>query len=368
MLVFLLDGINEKQMRAFMPYVTSLYKKPLISMLGYSSSIHPALWNGCLQTDIYKLTTFYWSPATSPFKKLNWISWIPTDFLRKYVVALLKTPYFWFPKTRPYLPKFIEKNVVPLPPSIPIRFAKYFSNIQTQEKELLFKELEERGISYSRQTDCEGYGDWEYHKLEDLKLSGKDVDFFYIYESDNISHLNGAYSKQQEVFLTKLDTKLKEMCSGHDVFIFSEHGMCEIKRYVNVQSELKKRGLVAGRDFIPFYDSTMVRFYKIKDKEKLISALKGIEGITHLNDSLLDDYGINFPDKTKFGEVIALADPEVKIHPDFFSPVKSTCKAWHGYDIYFEDSKGIVCSNCVNPDKEVRINEIKGLILECIKK
>ncbi len=370
-IIILVDGVNPKQMRASMPFLSGFAKKhsfaEITSMLGYSIGIHPSIWSGKYQDEHGIFTTFYYDPEHSPFKWVKSLKLVPTHFLRKNAIAMLKAPYFRLPGGKRLTPKFIREKIIPLPPAIPAGIAPYFSNNPLESKSgTIFELLDKKCISYSRQSDSRGYFG-EYKKLEDMELMESAVDFFYFYYSDELGHIHGPRSAQVAGYLNKADSKIKELLQKAEskykkvrFLLFSDHGMCEVRHFVDVQFALKKTGLKNGRDFIAFYDSTMARFWPADGKIRaaIISALSKTKGIKFLDRKLLKKYRIDFKDKKRYGELIFLAEPETRIFPDYFAPIKGGLKGWHGFDPEFPDSKGIFVTNLRVGKKEIRIADL----------
>ena len=372
-LIFLIDAvrpdyINEKDT----PFLNEIEVYPVKSLLGYSCGIHPSIWTGTYQQDHGAFLIFYYDPENSPFKWTKSLKFIP-NFIRKYFIAGLKFPYYAFPEFRPILPKFIKK-ILPLPPAVPLDIAPYFSTggIEPKGKDF-FQILAENEISYSRQGDYVNRYVDEVKKLEDLKITKKKIDYYYLYWADHYGHWKGPNSKPVRDYLRKVDQKIKELyreakekSKQVDLFVFSDHGMCKIKEYNNVQKYLKNSKFKIKKDYLPFYDSTLARFWILNEKirEEFIKFVRQIPKLTYLDERLLKKYGINFKNKKTYGEVICLSDPEVRIYPDYFAPLHGGVKGLHGFDPEFPDSKGIFISNCVSLKKEIKIVDILPILLK----
>lgn len=374
-IIILIDGVSPKQMKAYMPLLTAFGKvhgfASVVSLLGYSIGIHPTIWSGKYQEEHGTFTTFYYDPERSPFKWTRSLKFLPTHFLRKNFLAALKAPYFLLPGGKKLTPKFIKNKVIPLPPAIPIDVAPYFSNNPLESKSgTIFERLGKEGVSCSRQSDAPDYFG-VYKRMEDMALTEASVDFFYLYRADELGHIRGPYSNQVASYLRAADTKIKELVHDagkkHGVvnfLLFSDHGMCEVKNFINVQKILSKTSLKNGKDYIAFYDSTMARFWPKTEAAKgaIVRALSKTKGIKFLDKSLLKKYHIDFRDKKRYGELIFLLDPETRIFPDYFAPIKGGVKGWHGFDPEFPESKGIFVTNLPLKKKEIKIVELFGFI------
>lgn len=374
-IIILADGVSPRQMREYMPFLSSYAKKhayaDVVSLLGYSIGIHPSIWTGKYQDEHGIFTTFYYDPEHSPFKWTKWLRLIPMHFLRKNLLAALKAPYFLLPGGKRLTPGFVKKKVIPLPPAIPVDVAPYFSNNPLETKAgTIFDLLDKKGVHYTKHSDAPDYFG-EYRKLEDMNLTSSMIDFFYFYRADEHGHIHGPFSKHVAEYLGKADRKAKELFDAAmlrygkvNFLLFSDHGMCEVRNFVDVQKILKQTGLKNGADYIAFYDSTMARFWPktYPAKKTITSVLSKVKGLTFLDKKLLKKYRIDFPDKKRYGELIFLLDPEMRIFPDYFAPIKGGVKGWHGFDPEFPDSKGIFVTNLPVKRKEVRVVELFNFI------
>jgi predicted AlkP superfamily pyrophosphatase or phosphodiesterase len=372
-IVILIDGINPSQMKKGMPFLSNYAKKhhfsKIFSMLGYSSGIHPSIWTGKYQDEHGMFTTFYFDPKNSPFKWAKFLRILPTNFARKYFLAALKAPYFLVPGFKKYFPKKLSDSIIPLPPAIPAEIAPYFSCKGMLQKTItIFDELKSNGISYSRQSDSKGYFG-EYRKLQNMHLTSSRVDFFYFYFGDELGHIHGPMSSQVMKYLSECDRKIQELLEESksyktNVLVFSDHGMCDVLYFVDVQGALSKTGMKNGRDYIAFYDSTMARFWPLLpgSRQKILDALKNERGVTFLDKSLLRKYHIDFKDTSRYGDMIFLMDPQTRIFPDYFAPIRGGLKGWHGFDPNFPDSKGIFVTNHRISKSEIEIVELNRYI------
>jgi hypothetical protein len=57
--------------------------------------------------------------------------------------------------------------------------------------------------------------------------------------------------------------------------LFSDHGMTDITGHRDLIDELAGEGLVRGRDYRGFFDSTVARFWDVREPGRLLAALKG---------------------------------------------------------------------------------------------
>lgn len=161
-----------------------------------------------------------------------------------------------------------------------------------------------------------------------MKLSKKNLDFIHLYLKgvDSIQHHNGLNSIPVKKRLRELDSmveKIYKAFKNTKFMIFSNHGMVNVNKTINIQEILK-----GVKNYLAFYDSTLARFW-CKDKTEIVNALKDIRCGHVLSEAEKRKYSINFKDN-RYGDVIFLADPGVLILPNYFQG-KTPVKAMHTY-------------------------------------
>jgi len=344
----------------------------LISLLGYSSGIHPTIWTGKYQEEHEKFLVYSFDPKNSPFKWMKILKFIPSK-IRRYVIGSLKAPYYLLPINKKYFPKFYKKKILPLPASIDPNVAGYFKIESYEYKISFFNLLKKNNISYSSQPDYynENYG--QGVGLENWKLTDKDLDFYFSYDLDALGHYPGPNSnlllnKINEIdkIIGKIISNAKKKYDKLNIFIFSDHGMEKIVGTIDIKKILDKSDLKLVKDYIVFYDSTMVRFWYKNDvvKNKIVKLLSNTNHLTYLDDKLKEKYHINFKDK-KWGQLFFLADNGYRIFPDYFAPVKFNTKGMHGYFPEKENAKGIFMTNVFKLNKkDINIIDLYATLLK----
>ena len=313
------------------------YYSKLNTMLGYSSGIHPSIWTSKYQEDHGLFLVYSFEKEYSPFKWMKWLRFAP-PYLRKVGISALKFP-FYASKNKNIFPKWYKQNILPVPASVDPKQAKFFNYNQNLDYEkTFFNILKENNVSYFSCATAEHplYG--EGIRIKDWKISNKNLDLFFVYETDPIGHYSGPKSKEIKEVMHELDVKISKMYSEAkekydqvNLFIFSDHGMVEVKHAVNVKKVVDKLDIKPIKDYTVFYDSTMVRFQVRNEnvKNTIISALQKINNLTYLDEKLKEKYKIRFKDK-KWGDLMFLVDPGYRIFPDYFAPVRFNTKGMHG--------------------------------------
>ncbi len=382
-LVILLDAFRPDYINKLKtPFLYELRQKDtfltLRSQVGYSPGAHATIWSGLHQDKHDKFLIFYYDPKTSPFKWAKWLRLIPSPFLRKFLIALLKVPYYKIRSLNRNPPKWYYK-IIQYPPALPPEVAPYISTgkIKPQHKETLFTILEKHNISWFSQTD---YNASYLTKskpvpLRYFKITDARIDFFYFYYADGIGHVRGINSEEMKKYLKEVDSTIKRLFKEAKekygkflYFIFSDHGMCEIKNHLNLQSYLKKLPIKQPKDYIAFYDATMARFWVFNKKAKNIlkKTLKKIPHTIFIDDDLKKKYHLQFKDR-KWGDLMIVMDAHYRPFPDYFAPIKFGIKAYHGYLPDVPCSKGVFITNAFKTKRrEINIVDIMPTILKAI--
>jgi predicted AlkP superfamily pyrophosphatase or phosphodiesterase len=163
-----------------------------------------------------------------------------------------------------------------------------------------------------------------YKKILQLTKKAK-ADFILTHFLDlEIAHRYGTESKQVIETAKNIDNAIKQIYNkDQNILVFSDHGMDNVEREVDVWKEIKKLNLRFGKDFLYIIGSTTVEFwFKNKEaKEKTTDMLKKLKYGKIIKQE-------NFNIKTK--SLIFLADFKTAFYPNFFS--KLHFKAMHGWD------------------------------------
>lgn len=312
-------------------------RRRLRSVFGYSSACIPSILSGRMPVEHRNWCYFVYDPKNSPFRSLRWLRWLPTAltgrrrvrrWLSKYVKMRLKFRGYFDLYNMPFkdvgLYDFTEKKS-PLQPGGMNRGTNIFDH------------LKERGIPYHVSVPERG----EQGNLEALlhDIAGERIDFAFLYwpDLDGLLHRVGNQSPEVPLKLRSYEQHIKRLMAvarGHytDVrlFVFSDHGMANCDRRIDLRERIQSLGLKLLRDYAVVYDSTMARFWFFNDnaRQKITDFLKNVPQGTILSDEELEKLGTLFPDRY-FGELIFLAAEGVLIVPSHMG--ERPIRAMHGY-------------------------------------
>ncbi len=148
-----------------------------------------------------------------------------------------------------------------------------------------------------------------------------------------------------------------------DIVIFSDHGMAETARSHDVMATVSKLGLIEGRDYLAFFDSTMARFWFENERaERTVRAALGeLDCGEFLTDDDLKREGVYFDDH-RFGELVFLMHPRELIIPSYMGG--RAPRGMHGFSPDHEDSYAVLMSSFdVSPAPE-HIRDSFGVMMQ----
>jgi len=160
------------------------------------------------------------------------------------------------------------------------------------------------------------------------------------------------------------------MASAHEHYeevrltIFSDHGMANCDRLIDLRARIDPLGLKMGVDFAVVYDSTMARFWFFNERARVLvtECLRTVPEGRILADKELEHLGTLFADRY-FGELIFLVDEGVLIVPSHMG--ERPIRAMHGYHPDAAHSYASMLTNYSDvPDGVTDIPHTYGLMTE----
>ncbi|MGH7997770.1 MAG: alkaline phosphatase family protein [Opitutaceae bacterium] len=351
--------------RAFAPE-----RRRLRSVLGYSSACIPSILSGRWPADHRNWAYFVYDPEHSPFRGLRPLRWLPRALtgrrmfrrrLSKLVKRKLGFKGYFDLYNMPFdqLPQFdFSEKKNPLEPGGLNRGPN------------IFDALEEAGIPYHvsdpRRT--------ERQNLDALlaDIAGEGIDFAFLYwpALDGLLHRVGNRSPEVGVKLRAYEGWLGELMSAAGshysrvrLSIFSDHGMANCERILDLRARIDALGLRAGSDYAAVYDSTMARFWFLnpESRQRITARLETVPEGRILPESELEQLGARFPDRY-FGELIFLVDEGVLIVPSDMGA--RPMRGMHGYHPDAPQSYAALLTNTADvPADLTAIPHMYGLML-----
>lgn len=341
------------------------HRRRLESVFGYSSACIPSILSGRWPSDHRNWCFFVYDPVRSPFQSLRWLRWLPTAVTSRR-------------RVRRYLSRFIKAR---------LNFRGYFDlyNIPFRHISLFdFSEkrspLKPGGLNRGSNL-CDflaekriphffadpGLGELE--NLEALRgaISQEAIDFAFMYwpELDGLLHQVGNQSPEISKKLRSYETWIRELVAHArqhyrevEVHIFSDHGMANCDRTLDLRAKIDTLGFTMGVDYVVVYDSTLARFWFLNPQAApAITELLQREPLGRIvGDEELKKLGAYFEDRY-FGELIFLVQEGVLIVPSHMG--EHPLRGMHGYHPSDPHSYASLCSS--RPDVPAGVTAIPHL-------
>jgi hypothetical protein len=312
-------------------------RRQLRSVFGYSSACVPSILSGRWPVEHRNWCYFVYDPAHSPFRSLRALRWLPRAltsrrFFRRQLSRALKVHL----KFRGYF----DLYNIPFEHISLFDFSEKKNPLQPggmNQGPNIFDHLQERGIAWHVSDPTLG----ERPNLDRLlaDIAGEQIDFAFLYwpDLDGLLHRVGNTSPEIPAKLSAYEPWLEELMArarAHyrevRLTIFSDHGMANCDRLLDLRARVEPLGLRMGVDYAVVYDSTMARFWFFTDRARRLvtECLEGVAGGRIVPDAELAELGTLFPDR-HFGEMIFLTDEGVLIVPSHMG--ERPIRAMHGY-------------------------------------
>jgi hypothetical protein len=312
-------------------------RRPLETVLGYSSTILPCLVSGepPQRTGIW--TEYYRHER-------------PQHPLARRVARspLLLTPVNM---ARLVLFRIARKSGLPAAHKlrIPLQLAHHFARHDMDYRKFppvdlpvptLREAAAERGLRFAFTYLKHGYDvDAEIRRLDHL-LADADVLFYYDPSIDGHGHRFGADVHRLAPDIDRVETFCRAVWQRVDadpeahLLLFSDHGMTDVTGTYDLFAALGPWRI--GVDYLVFVDSTFARFWYADDaiRDAIRAALAGAPA-RFLTAEDERRYGIAFDDD-RYGTDVLVADEAVVFHPSYISPTFFRTKGYpdratHGY-------------------------------------
>jgi hypothetical protein len=347
-------------------------RKRLASVFGYSSACVPSILSGRWPVEHRNWCYFVYDPARSPFKSLRILQSLPESitsrrFFRRWLSKFIKVQLNF----RGYFDLY----------NIPF---KYISLYDFTEKRNplqpggmncgpnIFDYLEERFIPYHVSSPIRTEKDNLDALINDIRMERIDFAFLYWPGLDGLLHSVGDKSPEigyklavYEQWLNQLFDCSRQHYSDVRLYIFSDHGMANCDRQLDLKAIIDALPLRMGEDYAVVYDSTMARFWFFNDcaRQHITGALDQIPEGRILSDSELANLGTLFADRY-FGELIFLVSEGVLIVPSHMG--QRPIRGMHGYHPSEKQSYATLCTNRDNiPEEITAIPDIYRLMTQC---
>jgi hypothetical protein len=322
-------------------------RHPLTTVLGFSSSIVPCLITGCMPRDTGVWTEYYRHDRVQS----SWAKVVVGSRVLLTPVNIARLIAFRVARLRG-MPAAHRLR-------IPLQFAHIFERHDMDYRRFppvslpvptLIDVAQDLGLLFDFRYLGHAYdADTELSRLE-KNYHDADVFFFYDASIDHYGHHRGASAHLLRPELDRLSgfvqraTRLLESDAEVEILLFSDHGMTNVSTAFDLVANL--RGLLLGRDYLMFIDSTFARFWYLRSgvRERIHQRLTSAPA-SFLTEEEKHRYGIDFSD-TRYGEDILVAEEGVVFHPSYISPPLFRTKSYpdvatHGYRPEASTASGI---------------------------
>lgn len=349
--------------------------QPLESILGYSCSCDPTIITGELPNVHGHFSFFCYDPPASPFAACRWLSLLPNSItkrgrVRRYLSKAIQwlhgfTGYFQIynvPFNRLPFFDYSEKRDI------------YQPGGMNNGTPTIFDYLREQQIPFS-------LSDWRCDERTNLtamteQVKQGDIRFAYLYlaELDGIMHADGTHSPRVAEKIGWYDEQFRKLLAAAEseydsvrLYVFSDHGMTNVVKNVELVREIDSLGLEFGRDYAVMYDSTMARFWTLTPEAriKLTEKLETLDYGRILTDEQLKEYGAYFEDR-RYGDLIFLCEPGALITPSYMN--HTHVPGMHGYEPRDEDSVALFASTAEVAEPPRRLDDLYALMLQEAKR
>ena len=198
------------------------------------------------------------------------------------------------------------------------------------------------------------------------------LDFFG--ELDRIGHKFGPNSNEINELILDIDNSIKilnnklEQKYDFDFILFGDHGMVQVNKTLDIQSNLNQLSSKPGKDYNYFLDSTFARFWfnNTHAKNEICNLLKTLNGGFIIDQKIKDYYSINY-NHNKFGDIIYWMDNGNIISPNFFQGSQSI-EGMHGYPDNVRDNNSFFLHYNSTSKKQKNLGKISMIdIFEILK-
>ncbi len=312
-------------------------RRALTSVFGYSSACIPSILSGRYPSSHRNWCYFVYDPKHSPFRSLRHLRWLPRAltgrrFFRHRLSKLLKVHL----KFRGYF----DLYNIPFEHISLFDFSEKKNPLQPGGLNVgpnIFDHLQQRGIPYHVSDPTRTERQNLDHLLTDITAEKIDFAFLYWPDLDGVLHRVGNLSPEvpaklnaYEPWLTELMARARAHYDEVQLTIFSDHGMANCDRLLDLRARIDPLGLRMGVDYAVVYDSTMARFWFFDDRARRLvtDCLREVPEGRIMPDTELEGLGAFFPDH-HFGELIFLVEEGVLIVPSHMG--ERPIRAMHGY-------------------------------------
>ena len=334
-------------------------RRPVTSLLGFSSGVIPSILTGKYPPQHKHWFLYFYSPDKNCFRWTRAIRWLPNKMLnnrytRKIVEEISKRLMGYTGYFETYLIPIEDMHLYDI-----CENKRIYAPKGMREGKNIFDVLVENGVDYQ----CFAYPikDKDIFTKAHEAVRATDSTFHFLYFSESDAYLHRGCKDPQgtkemidfyETNIRSLYQAAKEKYDQVNLFITSDHSMSPVNESYDLKSEVEALGFQIPRDYVPFYDSTMGRFWFFNDEARQeINALLATKEYGRILTEDEKKYRHVDFENNLYGETLFLVNNGVVINPCHMG--NRPPQGMHGYDIDDGKMDAILVSN-VDPGVEVK--------------
>lgn len=329
-------------------------RQPVETVLGYSSACLPAILSGLRPDENDQWSFWRFVPERGPFA---------TDPVVKSLAHLPKLAQRAAPirrrlskhlAERQGITGYFELYEVPLERLEHLAWNEtrdLFGDAPLGRGRTAFEELRARGVALH-------VSNWRlpearrFDEAEQAIATGEpEVVFVYAANLDGALHRHGKKAEVVDAALREYQRRIRRLTSlararydEVEVQVFSDHGMAEVTRRVDVGETLRPLQLRWGVDAAWVFDSTMARFWWLRPgvESRVRAALHDGSDGRWLGPDEERRFGVHWPDG-RFGDAFYLLEPGRLLLPSDLG--RSAVRGMHGYRPDHDDGWATLLTN-----------------------
>jgi hypothetical protein len=341
------------------------HRGPCDTIFGYSSTCDPSILTGKMPAEHGHFSCFVYDPAHSPFRWTRWLGWLPEIVAGHHRVRNRVSR--WCARRLGYTGYFQLY-------SVPFNRLPWLDYTEKRDlyagggilggQEVIFDVWQRSGRPWFR-------SDW---RLDDeanvtalkAQLAAGKIRLAYLFTAglDATMHAHTTTGPAVDAAFARFGRWLEEIhalaaANYREVrlHVFSDHGMTDTRATSTMMHEFESLGLVYGRDYGAVWDSTMVRFWFLREgvRVRVEQWLSDRNEGRILTAAQLAAWGCLFADR-RYGELLYLLEPGTIFAPSFMN--QRRVPAMHGFDPAHPDSAACWLTNYPSAVRPARIERI----------
>lgn len=366
----LLDGLGWSYIRdrSFLPELDKT-RTSMQTILGFSSAAIPTIISGLMPVEHGHWNALYRADGRSPFAWTRWLAWVPRvrGFYRRFRKVVERACRYTSGCSGYF-------NLY----DVPLKYLQYFDYNERRNAfapgglnrgRSIWDDIADAGLPFYLSLSPNSDEQALDGALSAIRQGQASFLFMHLGAMDSFLH---TYCEDETAISQRLlwyEERLRRLLdAGRErglpvrMYAFSDHGMVPTRRAVDLMGLVGSLRLRVPEDYLPFYDSTMARFWCNTDtaRDTLTLLLDTLDFGRILPDEELASYGVLFPDR-RFGDLVFLVEPGVIIAPSYMG--KNAPRGMHGFHPSHELCDAMLISNVAMPDPPTHIRDMYRLML-----